>query len=80
MRLRHRRNVVDLQLLPKQSYHVCRREEDAESILDTPLHLPLDEGSHLWGARRGVWPLGDGGIQFLVRPQGVVWAGMTFST
>ena len=59
MCLRHCLNTGEIQLLPKQSYHICRREEDAKSILDPPLHIPPDEGSHFQGLHQGVWPLGD---------------------
>ena len=62
MCLGKRRNMGDLQLLLKQSYRVCSREEDAESILDPPLHLPPDEGCHIRGACQGVGTLGDGSL------------------
>ena len=70
MCLMHRHNAGELQLLPKQSYRVFRQEDDAEAILDLPLYLPLDEGVHFRGAGRGVWPLGDCGLQRLEQSRG----------
>ena len=70
MCLRHRRNAGEHQPLPKQLYRVRHQEEDAEAILDPLLRLPPDERGHLQGSVRGVWPLGDGGLQRLGRPQG----------
>ena len=60
----------ELQLPSKQSYRARRREEDAESIFDPPLHLSPDERSHLRGAGWCVWPLEDVSIQIPGRPRG----------
>ena len=70
MCLRHCCDAGELHILPKQSYCVCRWEEDAEVIFDPPLHLPPDEGGPIWVAVRGVCPLGDGGLQRLGQPHG----------
>ena len=70
MYLRYLRDAGELQILLKQSYCICRREEDAEAILDPPLHIPPDEGIHLRGALLDMWFLGDGGLQRLERPWG----------
>ena len=40
MFLGHCCNVRELQLLTKQPHCVLHREEDAEAILDPPLHTP----------------------------------------
>ena len=76
MCLRHCRDIGELQFLPKKSYCVFHLEEDSEAIIDPLLPpLPPYKGSHLQGAQRGVWPLGDGGLQRLERPRGPVVSG-----
>ena len=63
-------NERELQFLSKQPHCICRREEDAEDILDPPLHLPPYERGRIRGAGRGVGPLGDGCVQCLGRTGG----------
>ena len=75
MCLEHRHDARELQILLKQSYCVCHLEEDAEALLNPLLHLPPDEGIHIWGARQGMWPLGYGGLQRLERLQGPIVCG-----
>ena len=47
MSLGYRHVAGDLELLPENPHRVRHREEDAEAILYTPLHLPADEHCHL---------------------------------
>ena len=64
------RNARELHLLSKQPHCIRHKEEDAEAILYPPLNFPSDGRGNLWGAGRGVRPLGDGCLQCLGIPRG----------
>ena len=61
-------NEGDLDIIPEYLHHIHCREEDAETILQPPLHLPMYENHHIWGACWCMMPVGNGMIQSLPRP------------